>query len=89
MAWKPPREIKRLVPEAEIVIVSPHESPQMVRQAFHAGARGYVFKSSVTTDLLPAIARLARGERFLQVPGLANRSEKLDPQEILREKPCR
>ena len=80
-------EIKRLVPEAEIVIVSPHEAPQMVRQAFHAGARDYILKSSVTTDLLPAIARLTRGERFLQVPGLANRSQELDPHEILQRSP--
>jgi len=88
MAWKAAREIKRLVPEAEIVIVSPHEAPQMVRQAFHAGARDYILKSSVTTDLLPAIARLTRGERFLQVPGLANRSQELDPQEILQRSPA-
>jgi PAS domain S-box-containing protein len=78
------REIKRLVPEAEIVIVSRHEDPQMVRLAFHAGARDYVFTSSVTTDLLPAIARLIHGEGSLQVPGLASRSQKVDPQEILQ-----
>jgi PAS domain S-box-containing protein len=88
MAWKAAREIKRLVPEAEIVIVSPHEAPQMVRQAFLAGASDYVLESSVTTDLLPAIARLASGERFLQVPGLPNRSQELDPQEILRGSPA-
>jgi PAS domain S-box-containing protein len=82
------RQIKRLVPEAEIVIVSPHEAPQMVRQAFLAGASDYVLESSVTTDLLPAIARLASGERFLQVPGLPNRSQELDPQEILRGSPA-
>jgi PAS domain S-box-containing protein len=77
-------EIKRLVPEAEIVIVGPGGNPQMVRQAFQAGARDYIFKSSVTTDLLPSIARLTRDERFLQVAGLANRSQNLDPREILQ-----
>src|ERR1700690_64847 len=35
------REIKRLLPETEIVIVTQHESPQMAKQAFAAGARGY------------------------------------------------
>jgi PAS domain S-box-containing protein len=78
------REVKRLVPEAEIVIVGPGEDPQMVRQAFHAGARDYVFKSSVTTDLLPAIARLARGKHSLQPLDLAERSHEPDPQEILQ-----
>jgi PAS domain S-box-containing protein len=77
------REIRRLLPEAEIVIVSQHESPQMVRQAFQAGARGYVVKSSISTDLLSAIGRIAHGDRFLQVPGPSNRSESQDSEEIL------
>ena|ERR1700676_2282714 len=41
------REIKHLLPETEIVIVSQHEAPEMVRQAFNAGARAYVVKSTV------------------------------------------
>jgi PAS domain S-box-containing protein len=77
------REIKRLLPQTEIVIVSQHESPQMVRQAFQAGARGYVVKSSISTDLLSAIGRIVHGDRFLQVPGPANVSQTADAQEIL------
>ena len=49
-----------MVPGAEIVIVGPGEDPQIVRQAFQAGARDYISRSSVTTDLLPAIAKLTR-----------------------------
>jgi PAS domain S-box-containing protein len=78
------REIKRLVPGAEIIIVSQHEAPQMVRQAFQAGARGYVVKSSISTDLLAAIARIAQGDRYLQVPGGASQAETPDSQEILQ-----
>ena len=49
------REIKRVVPEAEVIIVSQHNAPELIRQAYEAGARGYVVKTAVSTDLLAAI----------------------------------
>lgn len=60
------REIKRLLPETEIVIVSQHEAPEMVRQAFNAGARAYVVKSTVAKELLAAIAKVNKGEAFVK-----------------------
>ena len=36
------RLIRGYVPKAEILILSQHDSPELVRQAFTAGARGYV-----------------------------------------------
>src|SRR5580658_2324319 len=59
------REIKRLFPETEVVIVSQHEAPEMVRQAFNAGARGYVIKSAISADLLSAIHKAQKRETFL------------------------
>jgi len=58
------REIKRLLPDTEIVIVSQDEAPEMVRQAFNAGARAYVVKSTVAKELLAAIAKVNKGEPF-------------------------
>ena len=52
------REIKRILPQTKVLVLSQHDSPEMVRQAFQAGARGYVAKSAVSTDLLLAIAKL-------------------------------
>jgi PAS domain S-box-containing protein len=60
------REIKRILPDTEVLVVSQHDTPEMVRQAFHAGARGYVAKSAVSTDLLTAIAKLRPGEGLRQ-----------------------
>src|ERR1700719_4048166 len=45
------REIKRLLPESEIVILSQHETPEMVRQAFKVGARGYGVKSDISNGM--------------------------------------
>ncbi len=52
------REIRRLLPETKVVIVSQHGTPEMMRQAYSAGARGYVVKSTVAQDLLAAIANI-------------------------------
>ena len=38
------RAIRSSVPDSEVLIMSQHDSPQVVQQAFNAGARGYVVK---------------------------------------------
>ena len=78
------REIKRLLPETEIVIVSQHEAPEMVRQAFNAGARAYVVKSTVAKELLAAIAKVNKGEPFVKAAAIADASHSLDPAGVLQ-----
>ena len=65
-------EIKRLLPIIEIVFVSQHESPEMIRQAFKAGARAYVMKSNVAADLLEAILKASHHEVFVKRRQLQN-----------------
>ncbi|HEX3377875.1 MAG TPA: PAS domain S-box protein, partial [Candidatus Acidoferrales bacterium] len=60
------REIKGILPQTEIVMVSQHDSAEMVRQAFKAGARGYVMKSAISTDLLSAIASVSIDKFFVR-----------------------
>jgi PAS domain S-box-containing protein len=78
------REIKRLLPETEIVIVSQHEAPEMVRQAFNAGARAYVVKSTVAKELLAAIAKVNKGEPFVKAAETGDASKSLDPTDVLQ-----
>jgi len=78
------REIKRLLPDTEIVIVSQHEAPEMVRQAFNAGARAYVVKSTVAKELLAAIAKVNKGEPFVKAAAIADASHSLDPADVLQ-----
>jgi len=77
------REIRRLVPEAEVVIVSQHESAEMVRQAMKAGARGFVVKSAVSSKLLSTIERIRHQEEFVELLPVESTSE-LDTQEVLQ-----
>src|SRR6202049_5061652 len=54
------RIIRKTVPEAEILIVTQHDSPYMLREALDAGARGYVVKSNAARDLLAAVEGVSR-----------------------------
>src|ERR1700730_17934250 len=46
------RLIQQRTPGLEVLFVTQHDSPQMMREALAAGARGYVVKSNLAPDLL-------------------------------------
>jgi DNA-binding NarL/FixJ family response regulator len=54
------RQILKLLPRTEILILSMHESEQVIRDALEAGARGYVLKTDAVRDLVPAVEALSR-----------------------------
>jgi DNA-binding NarL/FixJ family response regulator len=54
------RLIRKMVPQAEILIVTQHDSPHMMREALEAGARGYVVKSNAARDLLAAVEAVSQ-----------------------------
>ena len=58
------RAIRRALPSTQILILTQHDSQEMMRQALSAGARGFVVKSSVAHDLLNAVEAAKRGESF-------------------------
>lgn len=51
--------------KTKVLILSMHESDQMVRRVLEAGARGYVLKSDLATNLVKAVKDVARGKIFL------------------------
>lgn len=58
------RRIRKILPKAEILILSLHYSDQLVREVLDCGARGYLLKSDATKDLLKAIEALAMRRSF-------------------------
>ena len=56
--------IRQMSPSTEIVILTQHESVEMVRHAFEAGARGYVVKSNVVKELVSAIEAASEHRYF-------------------------
>jgi DNA-binding NarL/FixJ family response regulator len=49
---------------SKVVFLTMHEDQDYVEAAFSAGARGYVCKSRVATDLIPALQSALRGKVF-------------------------
>jgi DNA-binding NarL/FixJ family response regulator len=59
------RQILKDNPTTEVLILTMHESEELVRNVLNAGARGYVLKSDVTENLLSAVRALARHQVFI------------------------
>jgi DNA-binding NarL/FixJ family response regulator len=59
------RRIREAVPTTEVVVLTMHESDQMVRRVLDAGARGYVLKSDLATHLVKAVKNVSGGKLFL------------------------
>jgi PAS domain S-box-containing protein len=77
------RVLRGLLPSCEIMILSQHDSPEMARQAFKAGARGYVIKSSVSRNLMAALEKVSRHESFCD-PAISGVERPIDVQEVLQ-----
>ena len=58
-------EIRKQVPEVQVLILSMHEDERYLFEALRAGAAGYVLKRAADKDLLDAVHAAARGEPFL------------------------
>lgn len=58
------RLIRRKSPALEILFVTQHDSPQMMREALDAGAKGYVVKSNAARDLLEAVEAVSQHKVF-------------------------
>src|SRR5882724_9262971 len=59
------RKILNDCPETKILILTMHESDQMVRRILEAGARGYILKSDLAEQLVRAVREVSQGKLFL------------------------
>jgi DNA-binding NarL/FixJ family response regulator len=59
------REIKRELPEVQILALTMHEGEDYFFKILAAGAGGYVLKRAAANDLLTAVRTVAGGEVFL------------------------
>ena len=58
-------QIRRLLPETRVIILSMLESEDFIAHALRAGASGYLLKDSAEPELELALAAVARGETYL------------------------
>jgi two-component system, NarL family, response regulator NreC len=60
------------VPTVKVLMLSMQDDPHYVREAFEAGASGYVLKEAADTDVVDAVRAVAAGDRYVH-PALGAR----------------
>jgi len=58
-------QLKHENPDAKVLILSMQDEPRYVREAFAAGASGYVLKEAADTEVVAAIREIAGGGRYV------------------------
>lgn len=88
------RQIREVAPNISVVVLTMHESDQMVRRVLEAGALGYVLKSDLATHLVRAVEDVAGGKLFLTpkvsdiiLKGFLKTESQTGPVERLQPKP--
>jgi DNA-binding NarL/FixJ family response regulator len=59
------RQIVRLGADTEIILLTMHDTDDIIRQALTSGARGFVLKSDADRDLIDAVEMVAKHRQFL------------------------
>jgi DNA-binding NarL/FixJ family response regulator len=65
-------DVRRVAPQARVLILSVHDEAEYVLQAVRAGAHGYLRKDSSPTELRDAVRAIDRGDSFF-TPAMATR----------------
>ncbi|GIQ69522.1 DNA-binding response regulator [Xylanibacillus composti] len=58
-------ELKKLLPDVAVLILTMHDDDEYLFRAIHAGASGYVLKSAPHDELVTAIQTVAEGNAYL------------------------
>jgi DNA-binding NarL/FixJ family response regulator len=83
------RQLKKILPDIKIIILTMHDEKTYITEAFRAGASGYLLKRSAASELAYAIHEVVKG-RFYLTPLIAKDviSTVLDRFQRLRINPC-
>src|ERR1700676_3756373 len=57
------RQVREAVPDTKVLVLTMHESDQMVQRVLDAGAHGYILKSDLTDCLAKAVNAVSKGKR--------------------------
>jgi two-component system response regulator NreC len=59
------RQLKKMLPETRVLILTVHEDETMLQEAIRAGASGYILKRAVESELIDAIQAVWRGDLYV------------------------
>ena len=59
------RQIKKAMPEVRVIVLTMHTTESYMREAYRAGASGFLVKKTALQDLISAVEAAMRGEMYL------------------------
>ncbi len=59
------KQIKKVLPESKIIMLTMHKNEEYVLQSFQAGATGYILKEGAVEELVSAIRSIHQDKSFL------------------------
>lgn len=59
------KRLKKILPEAKVLIITVHEDESLLQEAIRAGAAGYIVKRAVESELIDAIRAVRRGDMYI------------------------
>lgn len=59
------RRLHEISPRTKVLVLSMHKEAVYVREILKAGARGYILKDAIDTELVSAIQAVARGDGYI------------------------
>jgi two-component system response regulator NreC len=65
-------QLKKESPDSQVLVLSMQDDPSYVREAFAAGATGYVLKEAADEEVVAAVREIAAGARYVH-PALGAR----------------
>src|SRR5438445_6556659 len=70
------RQIRKLSPKTEVLILTMHDSEMLIQEVLEAGARGYILKDDADRNLIAAVGALGRHKPYLssRVSGVFSKS---------------
>jgi len=69
------REIRTAFPEVRVLALTTYDGDVSIHRALEAGARGYLLKDMLLTEVVTAIRAVHRGERVIPAPVAARLAE--------------
>lgn len=79
-------KLKRLLPDAKVIIITGHTEPEYLMKALQKGARGYFVKSSRPERILEVIRETHKGGAFIE-PQMASSLLGHFQEEVKKEQP--
>lgn len=82
-------------PQSKVIILSFHDSRDIVEKAFRSGVHGYLLKESATAEVIQAIREVSKGKYFISpaisgflVHGFLSRQSKTQSRDAFRKTPA-